>query len=154
MKYKGLEIRLMMVREAAIDWVTVKQIACSTDVVELVEDEIRDRDREVFVVVGLDGKNRPVFVEETSIGSMTAALVHPREVFKATLVDRMITRNCIGVIVCHNHPSGDPTPSREDLDLTRRLSEVGTLCGIKLLDHVILGMRGRDYSFADHGVLS
>ncbi|MDA2927213.1 DNA repair protein RadC [Acidobacteria bacterium AH-259-G07] len=103
---------------------------------------------ETFLVVHLDGKNRMVGMTTCSIGSMTSSLVHPRDVFRPA-----ITNMTAGLIFIHNHPSGDPAPSQEDVQITRRLSEVGKLIGIKCLDHIIIG-QGRYFSFADQGCLS
>jgi DNA repair protein RadC len=83
-----------------------------------------------------------------SIGSLTAALVHPREFLKALIIG-----NAAAAIVVHNHPSGDPAPSAEDLALTKRLREVSDLVGIRLLDHIILGHDGAYCSLADNGQL-
>ena len=103
---------------------------------------------ETFIVVHLDNKNRMVGMTTCSIGSMSASIVHPREVFRPAIANLTA-----GIICLHNHPSGDPGPSREDIEITRRLSEVGKLIGISVLDHIIVGNQ-RYYSFADEGMLS
>lgn len=102
-------------------------------------------DREHFIVCCLDPKHAVIGVNVVSIGTLTLALVHPREVFKPSIL-----LNSAAIICAHNHPSGDPTPSAEDRVLTHRLKSAGELLGINLLDHVILG-EGRHYSFADQG---
>lgn len=104
-------------------------------------------DREAFLVLLLDHKNRCVGVTVVSIGSLSASLVHPREVFKAAIL-----ANAAAIIVLHNHPSGDPTPSREDRDITSRLKRCGETLGIPLLDHVIVAMDGYR-SLAELGLL-
>jgi len=104
-----------------------------------------DADREHFAVVALDGYSVPVAAVRISTGILTASLVHPREVF----VHAITTRAC-SVVLLHNHPSGDPSPSPEDLEITRRLCTVGDLVGIRVADHVILG-RDRHHSMAEHG---
>ncbi len=86
-------------------------------------------------------------LDPVSTGSLNASIVHPREVFKSVLLSSAAV-----LLLIHNHPSGDPTPSREDIGLTARLREVSELLGIRLLDHVIIGT-DRHYSFADHGLL-
>ncbi len=101
-------------------------------------------DREHFMVVGLDAKHAVIGINTVSIGSVTLSIVHPREVFKP-----LILMNASAVILAHNHPSGDSTPSPEDRALTRRLKDGGELLGIAVLDHVVLG-EDRYYSFADH----
>lgn len=90
--------------------------------------------QEHFVVLGLNVKNQILFRETVFIGSLNASIVHPRETFK-----QLIRRSCASVIVAHNHPSGNPAPSSEDIDVTKRLTEVGNIVGIELLDHIIVG---------------
>ena len=102
-------------------------------------------DREQFLVCGLDAKHRIIGINIVSLGSLTLAIVHPREVFKA-----LILMNAAACICAHNHPSSDPTPSQEDRVLTQRLRQSAELLGIALLDHVILG-EDRHFSFADQG---
>src|SRR5262249_16390116 len=102
-------------------------------------------DREVFYVLLLDGKNRVQGEVRVSEGSLTAALVHPREVFAPA-----IREAAAALILVHNHPSGDPTPSAEDRAITERLRQVGELVGIRVLDHVVIG-KGRYASMADEG---
>lgn len=102
-------------------------------------------DREQFLVCGLDAKHCIIGVNIVSIGSMTLAIVHPREVFKP-----LILMNACAWICAHNHPSGDPAPSPEDRVLTSRLRQGADLLGITLLDHLIL-TDARCYSFADQG---
>jgi len=102
-------------------------------------------DREHFLVCGLDAKHRIIGINIVSIGSLTLAIVHPREVFKP-----LILMNAAACICAHNHPSSDPTPSQEDRILTQRLRQGAELLGITLLDHVVLG-EDRHFSFADHG---
>ena len=102
-------------------------------------------DREVFYVLLLDGKNRVQSEVRVSEGSLTAALVHPREVFAPAIRDA-----AAALILVHNHPSGDPTPSAEDRAITERLRQVGELVGIRVLDHVVIG-QGRYASMADEG---
>jgi len=93
----------------------------------------------------LDNKNRKLKDIRISQGSLTASIVHPRDVYLP-----VIRESAAAVIFVHNHPSGDPTPSREDVEITRRLREVGELVGVRVLDHVIVG-HGRYVSFVDDG---
>ncbi len=102
---------------------------------------------ELFRVLFLDGKNRMLFFEDVARGILTSCLVHPREVFFTAVKLR-----CAGIVTIHNHPSGDPTPSSEDREITRRLRESGKILGIKLLDHIIVSEESY-FSFADEGCL-
>ncbi len=99
--------------------------------------DIRDKKQEYFVCLTLDGANRLIATRVITIGTLTASLVHPREVFADALTDRAAS-----IIVAHNHPSGNLTPSVADGDVTTRLHEAGELLGIKLLDHFILSKTG------------
>jgi DNA repair protein RadC len=106
-----------------------------------------DADKRAFLVTHLDNKNRVNGFKVVSTGSLTASLVHPREVWRAAL------HLCAAaVIFVHNHPSGEPTPSQEDQEITRRLKETGDILGIRVLDHVVLGQE-RFFSFSDRGLL-
>ena len=101
---------------------------------ELVAVELRGLERERFLVLLLDGKHRLKRRELVSEGTLTTSLVHPREVFRPA-----VRESAAAVVVVHNHPSGDPEPSLEDVEVTRRLIEAGRLLGIPLLDHVVVG---------------
>ncbi|MDP3793306.1 MAG: JAB domain-containing protein [Candidatus Uhrbacteria bacterium] len=107
-----------------------------------------DADRESFAVLMLNAKNRLIGISTISVGSLTSSLVHPREVFKP-----LILHNAAAVILAHNHPSGDPTPSREDNSITQRLVTLGDMMGIRVIDHIIIGDNGRHYSYLDSGAL-
>ena len=118
-------------------------------VVEILRSVIDLTDeREQLVGVYVDASNRVKGVSVLSIGTLSASLVHPREVFRPAIV-----LGCAGVIVAHNHPSGIVEPSSEDREATRRLSQAGKLLGIPLLDHVILSTEGY-YSFRERGLMS
>lgn len=93
-----------------------------------------DLDREQTVVLCLDAKHRPIGVNVVSIGTLTESLVHPREVLKPAVL-----LNAAAIILAHNHPSGDPTPSPEDRRITQRMREAGEILGIRLLDHLVFG---------------
>ena len=102
---------------------------------------------ETFGVLCLDVRHRLKAEEVVSVGCLTSSLVHPREVFKVA-----VTHRSAALILFHNHPSGDPEPSAEDISLTRRLVSAGTLMGIEVLDHLVLGA-GRHVSLKERGVL-
>lgn len=105
-------------------------------------------DREYMVVLMLDGKNRITSIHRVSEGTLNQSLVHPRETFKAAIL-----ANAAAVILVHNHPSGDPSPSKEDISITRRLKDAGELLGIRVLDHVIVGHDGRFLSMVTAGLI-
>jgi len=90
--------------------------------------------RVMLVVCCLDAKNQPTLINIASIGTLNSSLVHPREVFKAAILG-----NAASIIVAHNHPSGDPSPSPEDISITTRLREVGKIIGIDVIDHIVIG---------------
>ena len=126
------------------------QLRSSFDAASLLQDYLHDVDREHFVVLLLNRKNRFIGMNMVSIGSLTASVVHPREVFKAAIL-----ANASAIICGHNHPSGDTEPSHEDRTLTNRLVECGKLMGIDVLDHVIVGHGNTNYySFADQNRLN
>jgi DNA repair protein RadC len=93
-----------------------------------------ERNKEHFFLISLTTRNKVKFVELISIGTMNASLVHPREVFR-----RSIIHGAASAIICHNHPSGDPEPSEEDITITRSLVDAGKIIGIEVLDHIIIG---------------
>jgi len=117
------------------------------DVARILIPRLRDLQHEVFVVVVLDSNNCITANVELSRGTLNASLVHPREVFKIA-IDRMGA----SVIVAHNHPSGNPEPSREDIEITRQLVDAGKIIGIPLHDHVIVAGNGYT-SLAERGCL-
>ncbi|MCL6477324.1 MAG: DNA repair protein RadC [Peptococcaceae bacterium] len=103
---------------------------------QIVMNFLDGADREYFVVLLLSTKNKVNGIHVVSVGTLDNSLVHPREVFKAALLS-----NASSVILAHNHPTGDPTPSREDIDISRRLVEAGKILGIGVLDHIVVGDR-------------
>ena len=109
------------------------KISSPSDVYNLLS-ESRYLDREVFYCLHLNTKNRLLSLEEVSKGTLNASIVHPREIYKAAIL-----QSAAGIILSHNHPSGDPEPSREDFDLTTRIKDAGDILGIDVLDHVIIG---------------
>ena len=106
-------------------------------------------DREFFVAMLLDGQNRITGLHVVSQGSLNQSICHPRETFKAAIL-----ANSASVILAHNHPSGNLTPSSEDIQITRRMKEAGDILGIKVLDHVIVNTTdGSNYSFTNMGLM-
>ncbi|MGG1312410.1 MULTISPECIES: RadC family protein [Cohnella] len=110
------------------------QITKPQDAADLLMEEMRHLREERFVCLFLNTKNQVIGRETLSVGSLNASIVHPREVFRAA-----IRRSSASILCAHNHPSGDPTPSAEDILLTRRLTEAGELIGIEVLDHLVIG---------------
>ncbi|MDP2846260.1 MAG: DNA repair protein RadC [Candidatus Methanoperedens sp.] len=115
------------------------------DVYRLIYPRMREQKKEMFIELCLDTKNQIIKEGTISIGSLNANIVHPREVFKMAL-----TESAAHIIVAHNHPSGDPTPSKEDIEITKKLVETGNIMGITVLDHVIIG-DGRHFSMKEAG---
>ncbi len=137
-------VTLKLVREKSIIYAK-SRITSPGDAASLFRDYMGDLDREHFVLMGLNTKNEPVMLETVHIGSLNASIVHPREVFKSAILS-----NSAYIMVCHNHPSDDCEPSREDVSVTDRLAQAGDLIGIPLLDHFIIGTEGY-VSFKERG---
>lgn len=143
-------LRVSLVREPSAVACPPAEAAGPREAAALVRSFIPAGDeREHFVAVLLDNRRRVKGVVTVSIGTLTASLVHPREVFRPAIV-----AGAAGIVVAHNHPSGDCRPSQEDRAATRRLKEAGDLLGIPLLDHVVIGGGdGAFYSFREEGAL-
>ncbi len=114
-----------------------REIRGPDDVVAFMGVRLRREQREHFVVLLLNARHEVMAYETVSVGSLNASIVHPREVFKPAVIAAAAT-----IVLCHNHPSGDPEPSEEDLTITKRLVEAGELLGISVLDHIIIASRG------------
>jgi DNA repair protein RadC len=104
------------------------------DVAEFVMEDMRYLKKEYLKLVLLNTKNMVVSVKDVSIGSINSSIVHPREIFIEA-----IKYSCSSIVICHNHPSGDPSPSQEDINITKRIYEAGKIIGIELIDHIIIG---------------
>lgn len=119
-----------------VDWNRDKvKISGPSDVVDILMNEMKFLSKEHFKILLLNTKNQIIGIETVSIGSLNASIVHPREVFNLA-----IKKSANAIIAVHNHPSGDSTPSNEDINITNRLVDVGNLIGIKVLDHVVIGL--------------
>lgn len=114
----------------------------------LASEHETDQGREHFWAAGVNTKNIIQYIELVSLGSLSTAIVHPREVFRLAIM-----KGVAAIIFCHNHPSGDLTPSQEDIELTKRLRDAGQILGIGVMDHVIIGKSEQGFSFRDEGVL-
>ncbi len=140
---------LEMSRRASV-WRSGPKRSVSTpeDVVELCWPQMRGADKEHFWALALNTKNHLVRMVEVSVGSLNASIVHPRELFKEA-----VRVSAASIVVVHNHPSGDPTPSGADIQLTRRLVKAGDVLGIEVLDHVIIGDDGEHSSLREMGLM-
>lgn len=134
-------------RLSKIDKIESISLTRPDSVADYLFEYFRDSYKEEFVCLLLDTKNRVISVESISKGTINQTLVHPREVFR-----RAITQNANSIIISHNHPSGDPTASREDILITERLVKAGEYIGIKVLDHIVIG-DNRYISFRDKGLI-
>lgn len=117
------------------------------DVAEVLQNFLKDCDREVFCVLNLRTKGQVININVVGVGTLNSVLIHPREVFKSAILS-----NASNIILAHNHPSGDPEPSRQDMDMTKRLAEAGRLMGMEVLNHVIVS-DGRYFSFREEKIL-
>ena len=135
-----------VIRENMPVYIETKRFTEPLQIFEMFRDLILET-KEHFLCLHLDGKNRILCLDRVSVGSLNQSIVVPREVFKSACVN-----SSAAVILVHNHPSGDPSPSSEDISITKRLKEVGELIGIPVLDHIIIG-EGQYVSFVERGLL-
>lgn len=148
MRLRELTIRYTVKKDGAGKPVAVdRRVGTPSECAAAFNAMLHDEPAEVFGILCLTTKHRVIAYHEVSRGSLDATLVHPREVFKAAIL-----ANAAAIILTHNHPSGDPTPSPDDVVLTQRLVGAGELLGIDVLDHVIIG-DGRWVSFRELGRL-
>lgn len=127
----GIELGRRLARSAMNETVTIRS---PQDAAAILTEDMRYLQKEHFVCLFLNTKNHVIGQETLSMGSLNASIVHPREVFRAA-----IKRSSASIVCAHNHPSGDPTPSPEDIQMTKRLVEAGDIVGIEVLDHLIIG---------------
>ena len=141
--------RLELVKEESHKYEVETRISCPKDIYEVLTKvcRIQCNAEEVFILITLNTKNIVTGYFEVHRGTINTSLVHPREVFKRALLN-----NASNIMVAHNHPSGDPNPSKEDIQITERLKEAGNLLGINLLDHIIVG-EDKYISLKEKGVL-
>ncbi|MEB3100379.1 RadC family protein [Ferviditalea candida] len=140
----GIELGRRLARTAMEQTVKIRS---PKDAADYMMESMRYLQKEHFVCLFLNTKNQVLAEETLSMGSLNASIVHPREVFRAA-----IKKSSASIICLHNHPSGDPSPSPEDIHLTRRLVQAGELIGIEVLDHVIIGDR-RYVSLKEQGLM-
>lgn len=140
-------IKTQIIREGSMLYGN-RRINTPSDAVDLVYGIFQYADREMMIVVSLDSKNAPVALEIVSVGTVNSCLVQMRELFKHSILN-----NATSIMCFHNHPSGIPEPSKEDIEVTKRMDEAGKLLGIWLLDHIIVG-EGKTYiSLQERGVI-
>ena len=144
--YKLDQVAIRMVKEPPL--YSTDPMDSPEAAARLLSDFLRDYDREVFCVVALDARLRPININIASMGTLNASLVHPREVFKAAILS-----NASSLLLAHNHPSGDLTPSREDIQTTDQLVQLGNLLQIPVHDHIIVGDRNAYYSFKEQSMM-
>ena len=139
--------KLKMIKEDTVEYSTT--IKSPDDVTALAREvlEMHEMAEENFIILCLNARNKITGIHTISIGSLNASIVHPREVFKAALLN-----NANGIICLHNHPSGDPKPSKNDAEITHRLINAGNILGINVLDHIIIG-DNKYMSFKEQGII-
>lgn len=145
---KGKAIQILVISEL------IRRINCSInkldkitsakDVFNLFKENYRGVKKEIFSILLLDTQNKIIKVEEISIGILDASIIHPREIFKSA-----IRASSSKIILIHNHPSGESRPSQEDLEITKKMIEIGEFIGIEVLDHVIMG-DGEYWSYVEN----
>ena len=141
--------KIALVREAALTVCQPPQLCSSAQAVSVIRTYLAETDREHLLALTVDTRNRLIGINTVSVGSLNSSLGHPREIFKAAIL-----QNAAGILLAHNHPSGDPTPSPDDRALTDRIKHAAELLGIRLLDHIIVGDgTERFFSFLDDGLL-
>ena len=147
------ETKLNVVRVKLIDDTPLfgnELIQSADDAIFLMQRELQNSDRETFCVLHLNAKGKPLSMSVVSVGSLNSTLVHPREVFKASILS-----NAAAVIFMHNHPSGDLTPSEDDKRTTKQLEKAGKILGIRVVDHIIVGENKENYySFHANDILN
>ncbi len=140
-------VSLKMIKESSILY-SKRKISSPSEAVIIGREVLDESDREKLLLCCLNTKNEPTDLNIVSVGSLNTSIVHPREVFKVAILS-----NSASIILFHNHPSGDSIPSKEDINITKRIKESGKILGIELIDHIILGDDGTYTSFKEKGFL-
>lgn len=150
-RVKALQIKAVMElsKRVSASFINNNRVTIKSpvEVSSLVMEEMRHLKKEVFKIILLNTKNHIIKYLNVSVGSLNSSIVHPREVFSEA-----VKTGCSGMLLVHNHPSGDPEPSREDIETTQRLVNAGNILGIKVLDHVVIG-DGKYISFKEQGLM-
>lgn len=150
-RVKALQIKAVMElsKRVSASFINNNRVTIKSpvEVSTLLMEEMRHLKKEVFKIILLNTKNHVIKYLDVSVGSLNSSIVHPREVFSEA-----VKSGCSGILLVHNHPSGDPEPSREDIETTQRLVNAGNILGIKVLDHVVIG-DGKYMSFKEQGLI-
>ena len=140
-------VQCQLVREKTITY-DFKNISKPSDGAKIIKAYIGNSDRENFIIACLDARNNITAIHTVSVGSINETRAHPREVFKIAIL-----ANSASIIIAHNHPSGDPSPSEEDVNVTRRITNAGKILGIEVLDHIVIGDDEQYFSFKENGLI-
>jgi DNA repair protein RadC len=147
-KYRVPLYRLRLVREATATYAAMDPISDSDRAIALAKRMLVDRDREHLVAIFLDSRQRPIAAHVVAIGAHQKVVLAPRDAFRAAVV-----ANAAAIVLAHNHPGGDPTPSQEDHAFTQAAVNAGVVLGIPVQDHVIITPAGSSYSMFAHGTM-
>jgi len=128
--WAGLGVRVVREPELPFPKSSVERPA---DALKLLKQGLAWEDREIFAAAILDARNQLIGINTVSVGTLNSSMVHPREVFRPAIL-----MGAASIILAHNHPTGDPSPSREDIELTKRFRDAGEILGIEVLDHLII----------------
>lgn len=140
--------RVQLIRDSNASSSARKNITSQNDAADIVRPYLEKQDRENLIVLLLGTKNNVIGMNVVSVGDLNSAIVHPREVFKPAILS-----NAASIILAHNHPSGDPTPSPEDVMITKNLMEAGKILMIDVLDHIVIGESGLSVSLKEKGLM-
>ena len=133
--YQKLKVRVQLIRDSpTMPEVVIKN---ANDLYLILKDEVKKWDREKFLSVMLNAQNQIIGIDEVSVGSLTATVVHPREVFKSAIL-----ANAAAIILVHNHPSGNLNPFKEDKEVTEKIKKAAEILNINFLDHIIITKNG------------
>lgn len=138
-------VHLQMIRDRNM-LIGMRRFTTPDGAADSVKELFKYADRELLVVMGVDSKQVPTYIEIAAIGGVSACVVDMRIIFRTAILSASTN-----IILFHNHPSGDPTPSNDDISITKRVRDAGQLLDIKLLDHIILG--STHYSMHEHGLI-
>ena len=140
-------VQCQIVKEKTMSY-DFKTISKPVEGAKIIKAYIGNSDRENFVIACLDTRNNITAINTVSIGTINETIVHPREIFKIAIL-----ANSANIIIAHNHPSGNPSPSREDIEFTKKIVSAGKLLDIEVLDHIVVGDDEKYFSFKEGGLI-